>query len=242
MKPIVGDLVYNNRDTDGDVEQTDDITDDKLDDDCNISQENTDDTNNDVITESIFKSKVRPLTESDLEEGLYTIYDVVYPLPGHDIAYPANACGEMYNEILSNYGITISDLKHKVKLYSMPGAYRFIVIRPTNMSWEFTKHLDSNDRLIKSDLELYYEKEKKTGSFINNRVQSDDEQLEEDTAKKFLALLLNFNLPSSAYATMLLRELMKAESSSGYQANLEKRMRAEAENTATQSTETNVTT
>lgn len=234
-KPIIGDLVFKRRYID-DIGLSDEYVAEKMDDynSDNFDNDNDGLTNNesdDINTESTFKNKVQFLTENDLKDELYTIYDVVYPLPGHDITYPNNVCGEWYKEMLSTYGIEEADLKHKVKQYSTPGTYRYIVTRPTGMTWKFCKHNDSNDELIKSDLDLYMEKINQPISGENqvqNHTENSDENQKKE-AEKFDALILEFQLPSSTYATMLLRELLKTESSSKYQANLQKKLIAEAE-------------
>lgn len=60
--------------------------------------------------ESKFMAMVRPLTEEDLKSGKFTIYDIVLPLPGHDIKYPSNAIGDFYRELLEK-----DDLSGKLK-------------------------------------------------------------------------------------------------------------------------------
>lgn len=60
-----------------------------------------------------FKALVRPLTKEDIESGEYTIYDLVYPLPGHDITYPSNEVSEYYTEFMEKDGITFEDFKNK---------------------------------------------------------------------------------------------------------------------------------
>lgn len=43
--------------------------------------------------------------------------------------------GKGYRELLSADGLDIDKMRHKVKDYSLAGAYRRIVIRPTDVSW-----------------------------------------------------------------------------------------------------------
>lgn len=52
----------------------------------------------------------------------------------------SNSCvflsvGEGYRELLSADGIDIDNMRHKVKDYSLAGAYRRIIIRPSDVSW-----------------------------------------------------------------------------------------------------------
>lgn len=43
--------------------------------------------------------------------------------------------GKGYRELLSADSLDIDNMRHKVKEYSLAGAYRRIIIRPTDVSW-----------------------------------------------------------------------------------------------------------
>jgi len=47
--------------------------------------------------------RVRTLTEVDLDK--YTIFDVIMPLPGTDVAYPEGSLGEKYRQFLCADGL-----------------------------------------------------------------------------------------------------------------------------------------
>lgn len=64
---------------------------------------------------SAFKSLVKPLTKEDIESNKYTIYDIVLPLPGHDITFPHNEFGDAYHEIMAKDGISLDDMKNNSK-------------------------------------------------------------------------------------------------------------------------------
>lgn len=52
--------------------------------------------------------KVKVLTEEDVSQ--YTIYDVVLPLPGYSVAYPAGTIGDLYKKMLEADGLDINKL------------------------------------------------------------------------------------------------------------------------------------
>ncbi|XP_067642840.1 pseudouridylate synthase 7 homolog [Eurosta solidaginis] len=157
--------------------------------------------------DSVFKRKVKPLTEEDIASGEYTLYDVVLPLPGYDITYPANEVGTWYTEILEEYGLSSENLRHKVKTYSLAGAYRKLLIRPSNLTWKFRKYSDPEKALIASDWD-----------HIIGEAKAIEEEKTEGKSK---ALLLDFCLPPSVYATMLIRELLKTDTSATSQHEVE---------------------
>lgn len=90
-------------------------------------------------------------------------------------------------------------------MYSLAGAYRKLFVKPDNVNWYFMRYNHESDVLIRSDLEeLRGEPEPKS---------IDDGQLN--------ALILEFNLPTSSYATMALREITKTDTSTSHQIHLQ---------------------
>jgi tRNA pseudouridine13 synthase len=65
--------------------------------------------------ESKYLTMVRPLTAEDISSKAFTIYDVVLPLPGHDIKYPSNEMGTFYTELMEKDNLTSEKLKSKHK-------------------------------------------------------------------------------------------------------------------------------
>ena len=57
--------------------------------------------------------KVKTLSEEDVDK--HTIFDVIMPLPGKDVAYPGGALGERYREFLKVDGLNPDDLSSKHK-------------------------------------------------------------------------------------------------------------------------------
>ncbi|RVE47309.1 hypothetical protein evm_008046 [Chilo suppressalis] len=146
------------------------------------------------------KLPVKVLTQEDVDSGVHSIFDIVMPLPGHNIDYPPNM-KEYYEELITKDGLTL-ELRHKIKVFSMSGAYRYICARPRDMSWQVVRYNDPHADLILSDADE-----------IDGRT---DTGIVEDG--KYKALLLTMSLPASCYATMALRELLKVDTSGDNQA------------------------
>nr|XP_018897314.1 PREDICTED: pseudouridylate synthase 7 homolog isoform X1 [Bemisia tabaci] len=148
------------------------------------------------------KLNVRKLTQEDLQTA--RMEDIIYPLPGHDIEYPDNVIGSWYKEILEQDNLTSASFKQSVKLFFTPGSYRKMMCIPKDVSWSIMKYNDVNENLILSDLEelkgLPKPKSEEGGSFK--------------------AITVKMCLPSSSYATMLLREITKSSTSTSHQASL----------------------
>lgn len=104
-----GDLVY--VDTMGICE--DHIDDDAIEMNDDGNNEQPENANTDQA--SRFKAMVKPLTQADIDSKKYSIFDVVLPLPGHDITYPSNECGQWYEDRLKRDGLSSELLKRKQK-------------------------------------------------------------------------------------------------------------------------------
>ncbi|XP_061398916.1 pseudouridylate synthase 7 homolog [Musca vetustissima] len=222
LKLIPGDLVYRNKDDlDVDIEVTEVLqeedaeeesaTEESKENEEKVTENKETETENTDNSESIFKRKVKPLTEEDINSGNYNIYDVVLPLPGHDITYPNNEIAKWYEETLAEYNLSSEKLKHNVKTFSMAGAYRKLLIKPTEMSWEFRSYATPEDTLILSDFEKF---KGKSLDDLKGKRGADNEN-------KYQALILDFCLPTAAYATMMLRELLKCDTSAAHQTAME---------------------
>lgn len=56
------------------------------------------------------------MTEEDVDK--YSIFDVIMPLPGRDVAYPGGALGERYREFLRTDGLDPDNFVRKQKCVS----------------------------------------------------------------------------------------------------------------------------
>jgi tRNA(Glu) U13 pseudouridine synthase TruD len=57
---------------------------------------------------------VQELTEEQIREKTFNIYDVVLPLPGLDMKYPAYL-REFYVTVLKAIGLDLDNMTHKIK-------------------------------------------------------------------------------------------------------------------------------
>lgn len=122
-----------------------------------------------------------------------TIYDVVLPLPGYSIKYPENELKDHYKQMLDKFNISMDNMKKTLKVFSLAGNYRKILSKTNDLSWEFKSYSHIDQDLVESPLK------KPEDSFKDECPDSQQHN----------ALQLNFDLPSSSYATMALRELLK---------------------------------
>ncbi|XP_075130214.1 pseudouridylate synthase 7 homolog isoform X2 [Leptodactylus fuscus] len=127
----------------------------------------------------------------------YTIHDVVMPLPGFDVIYPKHKLAVAYEEMLAADRLDIKNMRHRIKDYSLAGAYRKILIRPQDVSWEVVAYDDPKIPLVRTDIEKL---EGKPLPIFN-------------TEGKYRALKMEFSLPPSTYATMAIREVLKMDTS-----------------------------
>jgi len=204
-KPIAGDLVF---EAPEDVEPPDMVVDVV---DGEIPAKETEDA--EVPDSSLSGSRrrsrrqwvaprVKTLTEEDLDK--YSIFDVIMPLPGTDVAYPGGPLGEKYREYLRRDGLDPDNFVRKQKDYTLNGSYRAILHLPKEISWSVLRYTDPDVPLAQAD-------EDKLLGYDPPVVVEDG---------KFMALQINLTLGTAAYATMALREITKTETSSHYQTSL----------------------
>ncbi|KZV76135.1 tRNA pseudouridine synthase D [Peniophora sp. CONT] len=146
--------------------------------------------------------KVKTLTAEDCEK--YSIFDVVMPLPGKDVAFPGGALGEKYREYLRRDGLDPDNFHRRQKEYSLSGSYRSILHLPRELSYEVLRYTDPDVSLAQAD-------EDKLLGYDPPVVTPDG---------KFMALQIRLTLGTAAYATMALREVTKTDTSSHFQTSL----------------------
>lgn len=169
------------------------------------------------------KGQISVVTEGNLQS--ISIYDVVMPLPGFKISYPDNGTKRFYQEELEADGLQMDPstfINKTDKSYSLGGSYRKVISKPDDMVWRHLKYSDPNVDLAISDID---------------RVDGTPE-VESEADGAYKGLVVEFNLKSSTYATMALREALKSGTGKFWQTELTaKHMREHREKIAAEKTE-----
>lgn len=121
--------------------------------------------------------------------------EVVFPLPGYDVTLPNNVSRDYLTQLLLEDGMSLESFKGATgKEFNVSGCYRRALYKPTNFTATRTRYSEENQKLVSSVLDRVCEKEFRVG----------------DEGDK-LAIKLEFQLPKSCYATMLLREISRID-------------------------------
>jgi tRNA pseudouridine13 synthase len=148
--------------------------------------------------------RARPLTAEEAASGSYSIFDVVLPQPGFDVIY--GNMSNFYKSFMASErggGLDPLNMRRKQRDYSLSGGYRKVLARiGAGYEVEVRAYSDDDEQFVKTDL---------------GRIMADAESAEGDQPAQVkrpdggdkIAVILKFQLGSSQYATMALRELMK---------------------------------
>lgn len=129
-------------------------------------------------------------------ETNYSIHDVLIPIPGTKVKFPDNEVKTWFEEFLAEDDMNLESFDSSVKDYRLPGDYRAMIVLPGDVTWSLVGHDDPVQDLILSDKDA-----------LENKVSA--EVTEDKKQGKYKSLILKISLPSSSYATMALREVMK---------------------------------
>lgn len=107
-------------------------------------------------------------------------------------------------------GVDLEHTKHSIMEFSMrsyPGDYRRLFLKPKDLECEFMRYDDPKIDLVTTDMDAFVQKKMK----MKNNEGDEDGTNESGKAGKLLAAKLSFKLGAGNYATMILRELTKAQ-------------------------------
>jgi tRNA pseudouridine13 synthase len=168
-------------------------------------------------TELAKETKIIEITKEN--RSSFTIQDVVLPLPGYSILYPS-LLKDYYSNVIESFGLNLENFGKLSKAVhiTLAGSYRKLVCLPRNFAASFQTYTDPKGSLLLNDLDRYIRQDasqhQMTPDVVNNIEESFDDN------KAYLALKVSFSLPSSAYATMLLREFLRMDTGAAFQRSL----------------------
>lgn len=105
-------------------------------------------------------------------------------------------------------GLTAEMYKSKQPDFSMRGDYRRVIARPGDLQWSVRQYGEATEQLVASDLDQLSGRtlQPTSGELVFYLPNSSMPELTHSGPLK--ALELSFNLPTSSYATMALREVI----------------------------------
>lgn len=116
----------------------------------------------------------------------FTIFNVVLPIIGHSTSlFPKNELGDYLKSLIANHSEIFEKDKWK-HLWDLPGGHRHLLQKPKNFEFKIYSYNEADEELPPA-----------TNALIG----------------PLKAVEFKFTLPTSAYATMLLRELFPKDSS-----------------------------
>lgn len=182
--------------------------------------------------------RARALTAAEAASGAYSVYDVVLPQPGFDVEYPRNDIGAFYTSFMASErggGLDPHDMRRSWREVSLSGGYRKFLARPLAQVESFVReYVGVEEQFVKTDLEAVKEggavlgpgprggdrtREGQTAAPAPPVAVGDDAEMKDAPAaaqqhtqdeQPKIATVIKLQLGSSQYATIALRELMKA--------------------------------
>ncbi|XP_077450467.1 pseudouridylate synthase PUS7L-like isoform X2 [Stigmatopora argus] len=136
-------------------------------------------------------AQIHVVTEREEQEGVYALAQVLLPMPGNTVKYPENATGAWYRERLARDGLDKCRFRLAALKLNLPGCYRPLLASLCNLSYRLS---DGDAGETAADA---------SGGKSQGRLDGEPPET--------LTLTLNFDLDSSCYATVCLREIMKCD-------------------------------
>ncbi|KAL0963110.1 hypothetical protein UPYG_G00349820 [Umbra pygmaea] len=145
-----------------------------------------------AVSEKPRLPQIHVVTAMEEMEAVYSLGQVVLPMLGNGVKYPENIVGAWYQERLARDGLQSCRFRITPLKLNLPGCYRPLVAFPQNMSHKL---------VFQEGGQGSYEDAKT----LRGSVEAPAHYLNTPS------LWLNFDLDSSCYATVCLREVMKCD-------------------------------
>jgi len=155
------------------------------------------------------ESRVHIVTEEDVEKKKYKMEDILVPQVGTKTVFPTNSLGAVLKELLNDIGVTLEMFKTvQDREIRVNGDYRKAIVHPKDFDYSIKEYYHPLQPLLQTDL---------------MKLNGEDiviEPKEKEETPALVGMIVGFTLPSSSYATIALRELMKSPTSNEFQSNL----------------------
>jgi tRNA pseudouridine13 synthase len=159
------------------------------------------------------RTEVRLVTAEEAAECSVTLNLVLIPVPGSQVAVPDTETGACARAVLAKEKV---DLQLAPVDYDMAGTYRWLIACPADVAARVVCYSDPQERLVPSDVaESVIGHGRKGAIPILNDKRDDCNVVEAKDHENatMRALIVSFTLGCAEYATMLMRELTKQDSS-----------------------------
>lgn len=172
---------------------------------------------------------VHVVTEEDVVQNRFTMWDLVLPLVGYESVFPSNEIGNYFHSLLEIDGLSIQTFKNCSQAYRMKGGYRKVIQKPGNLEWELKQYSDPNEDLVQTEITKFKTQQRprkeidsENSGTVKNESAIEGEAVVQDKIEiaQHQALTLKFTLPPGTYATMLLREIMKQSTEVEYMSQM----------------------
>ncbi|XP_062338980.1 pseudouridylate synthase PUS7L isoform X1 [Osmerus eperlanus] len=141
------------------------------------------------------QSQIHVVTREEEEQGVYSLAQVVLPMPGNSVQYPESTLGAWYQARLAQDGLQNCRFRITSLKLNLPGCHRPLLALPSNLTFSLQVLGRGAGRRGGGGEECQLEDD----------AASPKPQNDTDTA----CLNMTFDLDTSCYATVCLRELMK---------------------------------
>ncbi|KAI3366803.1 hypothetical protein L3Q82_009466, partial [Scortum barcoo] len=145
--------------------------------------------------------QIHVVTDQEEEEGVYSLGQVLLPMPGNTVKYPENAMGTWYQERLARDGLEECRFRVGSLKLNLPGCYRPLLAFPRELHYQLQRSARGEGG----------GRGEVTGGSNSRRSDGQMNGTAAEGKQDSLTLTLNFDLESSCYATICLREIMKCD-------------------------------
>lgn len=169
----------------------------------------------DGITSFNFSTKVRAVTKDEEKSRSVCIDRVLIPVIGSKVEPPDTVVGGVAKDILRKEGINLKRISAE---YDIKGLYRRLVCKPENLEYSWKLYdAQSREPLVHHNVDR--EGQETRGDDEKERDASNEHRGIKGAPSR--ALIVSFSLALASYATMLVRELTRSETSVSYQKRMQ---------------------